>query len=302
MKVLLATDGSKNAVWACEMVTHLPDPAGIEARLVHVTIPLPEPAVPFPDVFMEEDLLLRERIEKEHEMRAGDRLDECRRMLPAGMAVQTEHRVGEPAAEILEAIREHDIELAILGARGVDEAPMWALGSVSQKVARYAPCPVLIAREDATRLRRALVALDHGEHAQQTVAFLARAKWLSGCRFTLAHVVEDRYLRESRIAASQFSGSEAYLAKLQEALFQDAQTFLGQHAGQLEDAGMTVDTMALEGDPAAVIKERAETGGFDLVVVGSKGRHGLGHFLMGSTSQKLLRTTHRSVLLVRTGT
>jgi len=300
MKILVATDGSENARCACEVVFHLPAIEGLTVYLTHVTPPLPEPEVPFPSVFSEEDLLARERIEKEHETRASERLEACRDALPAGCRVVPVPRVGHPAREVLSAIEELHPDLVMVGARGLDEVP-FGLGGVAQKVTRYAPCPVLVVREGPTTFRRALVALDDAEGAARTVAYLAAARWLAGCTLTLAHVVEDRYLRESRVAASQFAGSEQYLARLQQSLLAGGQRFLDEKAAELAAAGAAVDTMALEGDPARTIAARVETGAFDLVVVGSRGRHGLGRFLMGSTSQKVVRHAGTSVLLVRIG-
>ena len=300
MKILVATDGSNYSQWACETVGRFAGPAQITAYLVHVTTPIPEPTVPFPDVFMEEDLLFREQIEKEHEVRAGERLEACRCMLPAGWQVIAEHRVGHPAAEILASVRDHQPDLVVVGARGVDEAPIGGLGSVSQKIARYAPCSVLVAREAGTRFRHALVALDHGDDTRKVMDYLIEAPWLRECTLTLAHVVEDRYLKESRVAASQFKGSEAYLGRLQSALIQDARMFLDEEAKRARESGLTVDTLVLEGDSAKVLQGRADSGGFDVMVMGSKGRTGLTHFLLGSTSQWLLRHTGTSVLLVRT--
>jgi nucleotide-binding universal stress UspA family protein len=299
MKILVATDGSEPARWGCEVVGHLPDLAGLTVFLTHVTEPLPEPEVPFPSVFSEDDLLVRERIEKEHEGRAAERLDACIAALPQGCKVVPDPRVGHPAQEVLAAIEAHAPDLVVLGARGLDEAP-FGLGGVAQKVTRYAGCPVLVAREGPTRFRRALVALDDGPGAARLVAWLAEARWLAGCAFTLCHVVEDRYLRESRIAASQFAGSEDYLTRLQRALVAEGQRLLDGHVAGLAAAGADVDTLVLEGDPARALAARTETGAFDLVVVGARGRHGLARFLLGSTSQKVLRHAAASVLVVRT--
>lgn len=300
MKILLATDGSDNARWAAEVVAHLPEPAGLTVFLTHVTVPLPEPEVPFPSIFTEEDLVLRERLEREHETRAAERLEGFRAALPSDCRVVPDPRTGPSAQEILAAIEAHKPDLAVLGATGLDAAP-FGLGGVAQKVTRYAPCPVLVVRQGPTRFRRALVALDDTPEADGVTRYLAGAGWLSGCAFTLAHVVEDRYLRESRVAASQFKGSEAYLLRLQQALLADAQQRLDARRETLAAAGADVDTLVLEGDPARALTGRTEGGAFDLVVVGTKGRHGLGRFLLGSTSQKVVRHADTSVLLLRTG-
>ncbi|MDH4230307.1 MAG: universal stress protein [Nitrospirota bacterium] len=303
MKILLATDGSEHARWGCELISHIRTRARSEVavHLVHVTTPLPEPVMPFPDVFVEDDLLLREQVEDEHETRAAERLSACRAMLPPELEVITHHRVGRPPQEILALIDEIGAELVVLGSRGVgDTRPFLTLGGVAQKVARYAPCPVLVAREKGITNHRALVGLDSGATGDQVVNWLTGAVWLAGCTVTLAHVVEDRYLRESRMAATQFAGGTNYMDRLQETLIQGAQKFLDAEAAKLKDTAFPVDTLVLEGTPATALTDHARAGGFDLLVVGARGRHGLAHFVLGSTSEKVLRRSECSVMVVRT--
>jgi nucleotide-binding universal stress UspA family protein len=53
--------------------------------------------------------------------------------------------VGEPAAELVEAARELDADLVVLGRRSRSLRRL-VLGSVSAKVVRRAPCDVLVVR------------------------------------------------------------------------------------------------------------------------------------------------------------
>jgi nucleotide-binding universal stress UspA family protein len=52
------------------------------------------------------------------------------------------------------------------------------------------------------------------------------------------------------------------------------------------------------GDPARTIVEIAEKEGYDLIVIGTHGRTGLGHLLMGSVAEKVLRRAHCPVFVV----
>ncbi len=299
MNVLLTIDGSVNSDWACETVCNMSGMEDATIYLIHVTHPIPEPPMPFPDVFVENDMIVREQIEKEHEVTSGRRLEAYRETLPSNLQVIPEHRVGSAATEILAAAEEHRADLIVMGARGVDEVPFGGLGSVSQKVTRYAPCHVLVTREPGTRLNHLLVTLDEGAHSHGVLEYVATAPWLRNSTLTLTHVVENRYLNESRIAAAQFAGSEAYLSRLQTTLVREGQDFLDRQVADLKERGLKADSLVLEGEPAPVIQDRVDSGSFDLVVMGAKGRHGLAHFIMGSTSQKILRHAAVSTLLVR---
>lgn len=53
------------------------------------------------------------------------------------------------------------------------------------------------------------------------------------------------------------------------------------------------------GDPAAAIVERAGNGGYDLLVLGTHGRTGLSHVLIGSVAEKVVRRAPCPVLTVR---
>ena len=55
-------------------------------------------------------------------------------------------RTGQPAAEIVQIAQEQDAGLLIIGARGQTRAEPFPLGGVAEKLVRFAPCSVLVAR------------------------------------------------------------------------------------------------------------------------------------------------------------
>lgn len=64
--------------------------------------------------------------------------------------------------------------------------------------------------------------------------------------------------------------------------------------------GIQVQATPLTGSVHRLIVEHADAVGADLLVVGAHGETGLLHRLLGSTTQKILRRSHRPVLVVRT--
>jgi nucleotide-binding universal stress UspA family protein len=60
--------------------------------------------------------------------------------------IYTEMIEGNPAETIIELARTRNSDVIIMGARGLGKLPGLVLGSTSQKVVSYAPCPVLIVR------------------------------------------------------------------------------------------------------------------------------------------------------------
>ena len=78
------------------------------------------------------------------------------------------------------------------------------------------------------------------------------------------------------------------------------------HAEALADAkeqlaahGMTADLLEPIGDPAATIERIANDGGYDTVVVGSRGLGPLSRFLQGSVSGHVATHTNATVIVAR---
>ena len=67
-----------------------------------------------------------------------------------------------------------------------------------------------------------------------------------------------------------------------------------------EEAGATSTTHALSGDPADALLSLCEEVDAELLVVGNRGMHGLGRFLLGSVSSRCAHHADRSVLIVQT--
>lgn len=82
---------------------------------------------------------------------------------------------------------------------------------------------------------------------------------------------------------------------------------LAEHSGLLERAaaqvattsGRPVDTQLLQGVPTEEILGLARRGGYDLVVMGTHGRTGLGHVLLGSVAETVVRKAPCAVLTTR---
>jgi nucleotide-binding universal stress UspA family protein len=64
----------------------------------------------------------------------------------AGVATEVVETAGNPAEEIIRAAEASDCDLVVLGAYGRGAIQRFLLGSVSDRVVRHAPCPVLVVR------------------------------------------------------------------------------------------------------------------------------------------------------------
>jgi len=64
------------------------------------------------------------------------------------VCIETELAWGNPADVIVEKARQGGYNLIVMGSRGLGAISSLLLGSVSDRVVKMAPCPVLIVRED----------------------------------------------------------------------------------------------------------------------------------------------------------
>jgi len=64
-------------------------------------------------------------------------------------------------------------------------------------------------------------------------------------------------------------------------------------------AGVPVETAVLRGDPYKRIREYADEQAVDLIVMGTHGRTGVDRYLLGSVTEKVVRTADQPVLTVR---
>jgi nucleotide-binding universal stress UspA family protein len=67
----------------------------------------------------------------------------------------------------------------------------------------------------------------------------------------------------------------------------------------LSAEGLSVHVEAVAGAPADEIVRLAKEGGFDMIVMGTHGRTGLAHLLIGSVAERVVRLSPCPVLTVR---
>ncbi len=73
---------------------------------------------------------------------------------------------------------------------------------------------------------------------------------------------------------------------------------LAERADRARKAGVVCQTKTLEGSAAVEIVRRARDIGAELVVVGTHGRTGLAHVLLGSVAERVVRSSICPVLTV----
>ena len=142
---------------------------------------------------------------------------------------------------------------------------------------------------------RILVPVDFSPHADRGFRYGATLAQRLGATLALLHVVEDPFVTgawNSEIVV-------ANVPELLDNLMADAQRRLAMLKESAATMGVTADTAVVIGRPAQAIVDHATEGGFDLIVMGTHGRTGLSHAVMGSVAERVLRKAPCPVLTVR---
>ena len=146
-RILLATDGSEDAMLAARAAISLANDTGAELHVVHVG-----PARVYPPLTVGPPLAMG--TDEEIRQDAQNVLDwQVYEIEQAGRNVAEAHlRVGKPAEEILHLSEEIFADLIVVGNQGIggkfSRLKRLLMGSVSEKVARYARCSVMVVRRD----------------------------------------------------------------------------------------------------------------------------------------------------------
>jgi nucleotide-binding universal stress UspA family protein len=139
-KILLATDGSREAELAATTAADLAQKTDSELHVVHVlALPLDthDPSSFEPEVWRR--LETRERTTLENLVG---------RIEASGGVVEGSHLAsGRPDAEIAAVAEDIGAGLIVMGSRGAGGIRRALLGSISDSVVRHAHCPVLVVRE-----------------------------------------------------------------------------------------------------------------------------------------------------------
>jgi nucleotide-binding universal stress UspA family protein len=140
-KILVPTDGSEMALYAAKHALALAEKFDSEVTLVHVVQNYYSlPAFSMPDT-VSIPLSVLQDLEANGQLILAKTQE-----IFAGFAgkVSTRLEYGPPAKEVIDIAVAGDYSLIVMGSRGLSGVTEMFLGSVSNHLVHYAPCPVLI--------------------------------------------------------------------------------------------------------------------------------------------------------------
>ncbi len=146
---------------------------------------------------------------------------------------------------------------------------------------------------------RILVPVDFSAHSDLALRYATTLADRLGATVEVLHVVEDPFVSGAWRAEAVVPNVPELLADLVRA----ARAKLDDVATAAASKGLrlttTVLTTVATGEPADSICNYARTEKFDLIVMGTHGRRGVSHALMGSVAERVIRKAPCPVLTVR---
>lgn len=282
-KILLPVDGSDDAAATVSHVADLANWADATVRVLYVADTTRDSVTVVDGQVV--DALVRE----------GERVVEsvAERLSPA-VDCQTDVLQGDPAPTIVEYAEEFGSDLIVAATRGREGLSRLG-GSVSERVVRLSPVPVLTTRRQSDErlvfpYEDVLVPTDGSEAARVAADHACSLAATLDATVHALSVVDDSVLgldiRETTGADDDQTAREAV----------EAVVDIG------EANGVTDTVQAVEqGTPAEVIADYVETNGVDAVGMGTTGRRGTERILLGSVSEVTVRTAPVPVFTVGNG-
>ncbi|MBI3091345.1 MAG: universal stress protein [Candidatus Tectomicrobia bacterium] len=140
------------------------------------------------------------------------------------------------------------------------------------------------------KLEKILVPVDYSEGSKEALAFAIDLAREFNASIEVLHIVDSR-----SISYVAYSGT--MITRLLETLEHD----LRQMIAGVDTKGVRIEASVSDrfGVPHAEILEEAKSRGVDLIVLGTHGRTGISHALLGSVAEKVVRLAPCPVLTVR---
>jgi nucleotide-binding universal stress UspA family protein len=217
-------------------------------------------------------------------------------------------KVGDVRDELLGIIRDQDIDLVVMGTHGRGALERFFLGSVTEKMLRKSPVPVLtvshldpskeIRMAEPATIRRIIYANDLSLNADVGLHYAAELARTFGSELVVLHAVDGLELGYSAVELGQLSGAntlDVETARLN-AVLQIERTVEAEHVKD-----MKVVTVALKGVPHQVITSYAEETSADLIVLNMQSKGILERAMLGATAERVIRAAHAPVLSIPVG-
>jgi nucleotide-binding universal stress UspA family protein len=284
LRVLVATDGSRDAQAAIATTMHFPWPARTRVRVISARKTGAD---------YRRSILLT-ALDRGAEKAA----DSARRTLSRRWPdVEIEVLDKTPVDGILGEADRFQADVIVVGWRGHGAIRRLLMGSVSRGVVRGSTCAVLVVRR-LQRVRKIVVGVDGSPTAQRALAFVGRLVPPRDGHVTLVSGVElMKAPSQGRVPGAAAIAREIRKANTMRA--RTASKALNRAAAELKHNGWHTRTMLVHGEPLRDLLGAVTAARAQLLVVGARGTSGVRHLLLGSVAEGALNRSPVAVLVAR---
>jgi nucleotide-binding universal stress UspA family protein len=207
----------------------------------------------------------------------------------------------DPVVSIAEAVRTHAADLIVMGTHGRRGLQHAFLGSVTERALRTLDTPILAVRENAEiaaqQIARIVLAVDFSPHSDRAVEVAEGLAARLSASVDLVHALYVPLDYDPFPAVLPVSS-----AQIERMLSDLVSERLEKIRDRLVQRGIRVQVHVDRGHPDTAIVGLAKRVGSQLIVMGTRGRTGLAHVLLGSVAERTLRMAPCSVLCVKAPT
>jgi len=286
-KILVAFDGSPNSIDACDAVGIFAKGYNSHVLIAYVVPPLPLLTPP-------RRLEYEARFENKTSLKM---LEMESRFSKMGLEVKTRvlHAKRSVASSLIDLSEKEQVDLMVAGTRGMGDFRRMILGSVSTNLLNNAPCPVLVVRKRISQvepqIRKMLVATDGSKFASRAVELAVSVAKKLNADLTIVHVIY--------VASIAYGGMIS--PELYKDLRKDADEIISKASEVAKENGVSAATKIIDENrgPVWAITKFSEDGGFDLIVVSTRGLGGLKKLFLGSVANGIAHYAKCSVLVAR---
>jgi nucleotide-binding universal stress UspA family protein len=212
---------------------------------------------------------------------------------PARLQVEYEVRKGKPFVELIIAGRTWDVDLIVVGGSSGTEEPF--LGGTSERVVRKSLVPVMVAKKIlSSEAKRFLVPTDFSSCARKATEEALMLAERFGGRVFFFHAL-DLASSYTVAYAHGLGVSVPIPPPSPQELEPEWEAFLAGLPLEKVDWAKSTE----EGQAATSIVHQAERIQADIIVMGTHGRSGLPHMLLGSVAENVVRRAPCPVLTIR---
>jgi nucleotide-binding universal stress UspA family protein len=208
------------------------------------------------------------------------------------------HQNKDPVKEICAFADANEIDLIIMGTHGRTGLSHLLSSSVTEHVVRSANCPVMTVKAcketaEAAPYFDILVPVDFSPYSQKALRYGS----------TLAHQFEANlhllHVFDQPIHPAHYGLGDDLLIRLNPEMQRRSHEEMNRLVEQLDAANVKCQTHVREGRAYSEVVRFAQEKECDLVVMGTHGVSGLEHFLLGGTTEKVMRHASSPVLAVK---